>query len=658
MNIRDINDVTTTAHLLEENTINKLNALQRSQVQTVVPGAGGVTLVSNYGDYQVQQIGVPVTPLPKYQQALQQQSNILQPAIPQNEITGKSQFPKHVFSQAKFVNKKVSPVMIGTPPVEQNRVNCDICQKSLKTKKMLWAHKVAVHFGGNFPCEICGKRCITGAELKRHLTSHSNERKFVCQYCGLAYKRWSHLYQHLKVHEEEKNYRCDVCHLNFKVQSELKDHCFAVHNTNEVMHCNVCKNKLQTPLAVYNHSMKHTGTRDFVCEICGSNFKRKQHLVTHMKTHFTESRAQGENESYSCQVCESAVFKLKMDLKAHCHAEHPMEHGEEYNCRTCDKKLSLPNSIYLHGLRHAGLREYICDKCNYAFKRKAHLHRHKMDVHPETIKKRKPRTKLAETMACHMCKKVFKYKASLISHLATRHGLVKASEIKHHKKRWRCKDCPAKFKAEAILQKHRLDVHSKIAKQEIIDEHEQNGEAMVTDVAGNEVMEAKLMEVVEVGDISMVHAANIKSENIQTQVADPNDLVISMEEQNETNPPDPTASSSADQETHTTILVNTSTGELVSSETTETGESQLTAEGASLQAGLAQISTEGGQITLTTLDQANTLGELVSAEAVSLANLPVGLDGRNLINFTDESGERIVVLLSTMAANQHIQSSM
>ena len=405
--------------------------------------------------------------IPKYQQALHQPISIQQQELNPDAQTGKVTFPKHVFSQARFVNKKQQQTIVTS---EQPRVNCDICQKSLKTKKMLWAHKVAVHFGGNFPCEMCGKKCITGAELRRHMTSHSTERRFVCQYCGLAYKRWSHLYQHLRVHEEEKNFRCDVCHLNFKVQSELKDHCFAEHADGKQVQCSVCKHKLQTPLAVYHHSMKHTGTRDFICEICGSNFKRKQHLVTHMKTHLTESKGgEGSTELYHCQACEES-FTLKMDLKSHCSSVHPLEGDTSViSCKTCDKKLKVPHSVYLHGLRHFGARNFKCNLCEQLFKRKAHLLRHTMDRHPEQPRERKKRRVQNDDVVCELCQKSFKYRTALMKHMTTQHGILPSqtpsSELgivvkKGIKRPHQCSLCFKRFKSKNGLSKHRINKHT------------------------------------------------------------------------------------------------------------------------------------------------------------------------------------------------------
>ncbi|XP_066935060.1 uncharacterized protein [Clytia hemisphaerica] len=481
-NLKEMTETAAAAQLIDHSGILKQQVIPKLPDQTGINAntlssmvvTSDVTLAA-YPNEANPPTMIPQQPtIPKYQQALQQSISIQQQQLNPDSETGKVTFPKHVFSQARFVNKKQQQTLVSS---EQPRVNCDICQKSLKTKKMLWAHKVAVHFGGNFPCEICGKKCITGAELRRHMTSHSTERRFVCQYCGLAYKRWSHLYQHLRVHEEEKNFRCDVCHLNFKVQSELKDHCFAEHSDGKMVQCSVCKHKLQTPLAVYHHSMKHTGTRDFICEICGSNFKRKQHLVTHMKTHLTEKKAtDGSEEVYHCQACDES-FTLKMDLKAHCTAAHPLLGDESVACRTCQKRLKVSHSVYLHGLRHFGARDFKCTLCNQFFKRKAHLLRHSLDRHPEQPRERKKRTVQVDGITCDLCQKSFKYKNALVKHMTTQHGILPSQDPstelgivvkKGIKRPHKCDVCSKRFKSKNGLAKHKVNKHSLESENSIV----------------------------------------------------------------------------------------------------------------------------------------------------------------------------------------------
>ena len=645
----------------------------------------------------------PMQTIPKYQQALQVSLNVQQTL--QQDVTGKVVFPKHVFSQTQYSSKKSQQKQQDELAASQ-RVTCDICQKSLKTKKMLWAHKVAVHYGGNFPCDICGKKCITGAELRRHMTSHSTERKFACQYCGLAYKRWSHLYQHLRVHEEEKNFRCDVCHVNFKVQAELKDHCFAEHCGGELVQCSVCKHKLATPLAVYHHSMKHTGTRDFICQICGSNFKRKQHLVTHMKTHFTEKRGpNGTNEVYNCQACDEK-FNLKMELKAHCSAAHPCNPSDEVvRCKTCDKKLNLTHSIYLHGLRHCGDREFKCNQCNQLFKRKAHLLRHQADRHPAEPRERKKRTTPAEALVCMLCKRSFKYKASLIKHMSQQHGIFpkEDGEIyikKGIKKPHQCQYCQKRFRAKNNLAKHIANKHGN--EDGAVDSgtnnlHHSNSDSAQEDDT-DEIINGDVMEQVGIGESASTtensetkQKINVSTEEEVTRVDNDVEKILSdsMAGIDETSAQETSDELQQQQQLQQIVTVDQQTGRIIllSPEDMMAGTSQVSKndlkdtkdndvqkshdnnEASNITNQLNQPSevvptvsssydTQGIVQTIPTMASGSSLqqsagGYLVNQDGVAVASLPLQTvqelsDSGSVLEFTHGTNNQIVVLLSAL----------
>ncbi|CAL1301379.1 unnamed protein product [Larinioides sclopetarius] len=64
-----------------------------------------------------------------------------------------------------------------------------------------------------------------------------------------------------------KQYACDVCHKQFK----KKDH-------------------------LVNHYRIHTGEKPFVCDTCGKEFAVKRNLTTHVRTHTGE-------KPYACEIC-------------------------------------------------------------------------------------------------------------------------------------------------------------------------------------------------------------------------------------------------------------------------------------------------------------------------------------------------------------------
>lgn len=219
----------------------------------------------------------------------------------------------------------------GTSKLPQT---CFFCSKIISNRKKLREHQFSVHFKnvGEFVCGICQQRFVFARQLKAHMITHSDNRNFACKICGLTCKRRSHLHKHMDTHQKERNYRCDVCHKNFKVQADLKEHCLEGHK-NEVSKCNVCKQTLHTAFSVYIHSMRHSGTRDYVCEICGASFKRKQHLIAHFNVH-EESK-----DKLKCPACDKEFpdrkyFRKHLDQS---HKELAASYRYDYVCEICDK---------------------------------------------------------------------------------------------------------------------------------------------------------------------------------------------------------------------------------------------------------------------------------------------------------------------------------
>jgi len=226
---------------------------------------------------------------------------------------------------------------------------CFFCLRVISNRKQLREHQFTSHFKnvGEFTCPICSKLFIYRQQLKDHLISHSDTRQFVCKLCGLTCKRKSHLQKHMVTHVKERNYRCDVCHENFKVQADLKAHCFSAHQ-NQITKCNVCKHTLQTANSVYMHSMRHSGTRDHVCHVCGAGFKRKQHLVGHLTIH------EKEKEKFQCPSCEK-VFHDKKTLRKHLDQSHQEIAGEyqyDYKCAICNKDFAYKGRYDAHMKTH------------------------------------------------------------------------------------------------------------------------------------------------------------------------------------------------------------------------------------------------------------------------------------------------------------------
>ena len=72
--------------------------------------------------------------------------------------------------------------------------------------------------------------------------------------------------------------------------------------------CEVCGSAFLCKSHLVNHMRTHTGEKPYSCEVCGLAFSRKSHLVNHMRTHTGE-------KPYSCEKCGSAFSRKSILVK-------------------------------------------------------------------------------------------------------------------------------------------------------------------------------------------------------------------------------------------------------------------------------------------------------------------------------------------------------
>lgn len=118
---------------------------------------------------------------------------------------------------------------------------------------------------------------------------------------------------------EDKTNKCE-CGVSFKRKSHLKHHISSVHSKSKIkVQCDFCKKNFH-PLALSRHvklSCKQkceNVCNEFVCDVCGRVFKRKDHLKTH-----TESLH--EKKKIKCRFCSKMLHPLSYSrhIKQACH---------------------------------------------------------------------------------------------------------------------------------------------------------------------------------------------------------------------------------------------------------------------------------------------------------------------------------------------------
>ena len=85
----------------------------------------------------------------------------------------------------------------------------------------------------------------------------------------------------------------------------------------------------QTKQGMREHVLRHDGSRDVVCVICGKKFNQKVHLRTHMMVH-------SGTKPFKCPFCENASIeqsKMRLHIK-NIHEEGAMD---KFKCNNCQK---------------------------------------------------------------------------------------------------------------------------------------------------------------------------------------------------------------------------------------------------------------------------------------------------------------------------------
>ena len=110
-------------------------------------------------------------------------------------------------------------------------LDCDVCEKRLKTKAQLKQHMKQVH-GPPGPkqkllCDTCGKEYSSKIKLEGHVRIvHMGIRDYECVHCGIKFTAPTCLKSHVlaKHTDDAPGYPCTICGKVFKLKDYLKQH--------------------------------------------------------------------------------------------------------------------------------------------------------------------------------------------------------------------------------------------------------------------------------------------------------------------------------------------------------------------------------------------------------------------------------------------------
>ena len=266
---------------------------------------------------------------------------------------------------------------------EDDPYHCNMCDGTFLSKRGLTLHKKANHGGDKpFKCMNCKMRFCLKDELSTHKQSrcpklrqmaceeNTDDDRNHCNMCDRTFRSKGGLTLHMKTnHGGDKPFKCMKCKMRFRLQDELSTHkqsrcpklrqMSCEENTDDDRnHCNMCDRTFRSKGGLTLHmKTNHGGDKPFKCMKCKMRFCLQDELSTHKQSSCPKVLKK------TCEECGKQC-KSSRDLKSH----QTEVHLVTYPCSVCNRLWRTSEALERHMRKHAH-----CIVCNKVFETKSTL---------------------------------------------------------------------------------------------------------------------------------------------------------------------------------------------------------------------------------------------------------------------------------------------
>ena len=108
---------------------------------------------------------------------------------------------------------------------------------------------------------------------------------------------------------------CEICGSKFKSKADLASH-MIVHSEDKPFKCNLCEQSFKRKHDLEKHQTVHITILKYRCDLCGSKSKRHSDLKQHVNNYHNKNTFSTAQYQHKCAYCGKS-YQSEADLQKH-----------------------------------------------------------------------------------------------------------------------------------------------------------------------------------------------------------------------------------------------------------------------------------------------------------------------------------------------------